>query len=337
MKEVFVRYALLFALFWAIGLSLGYPTLNRYQPGPPHVADAVYYAEMVEKGVTETRDIGHWRYRVLVPALARPVYLAAQDRIGSWDTRFFALLVVNAAFCAGTALIVFALGRDLLGGSREGLLAAFLFYANFNTANLYLSGLVDSAEVFFLAAVLLAMHRGRWGLLPLLGIAGGMARESFVIYSSSLAGGWWLSEWRAGRFSIPRALYIAIMGGGGLGIVLLIRSFLSVGIASPSDLANAHVSATGLSQVVGHLASIPLTKAFWYTFGWLLPLGFFGIRRLPREFLWGAGAALIVALLISSYVLVGENIGRPLFSAGGAVLTLAATAGLVRLAESMRR
>ena len=94
------RLAMVWGLFVLICLSLGYPTLNRYAPDTSanpieqqwsSLADTIYYSSLVEKGFMEEPD-SHWRYRVLVPYVAKPFYLLSKGNIGSWNPIFFGLM-----------------------------------------------------------------------------------------------------------------------------------------------------------------------------------------------------------------------------------------------------
>lgn len=325
-----IRLAVLFALFWIMGLSLGYPTLNRYRPDAPALADATYYAEMVEVGIGKMRDVGHWRYRVLVPALARPIYLAVKDHSGSWEPRFLALLVVNAGFCAVTALTLFVMAEGLLNDRRLGLIAAMLFLLNFNTANFYLSGLVDSSEVCLLTLVLAALRYNRWALLPLLGLLGGAAKETFVAFAGMLAGGWWLAGLRQHGLRPRQMVAIAALGVTALGMVIALWSGLSGHLVLPGGVAGSYLADRSWAE---RLASLPVYitgRAFWYTFAWLLPLAALGVRRLPSEWVWAGILSLAGASFMSVWANAGDNIGRPLFAAAGPIMIIAATAGLAR-------
>ncbi|MBI3443813.1 MAG: hypothetical protein HY055_00205 [Magnetospirillum sp.] len=302
-----LRHSLLLVLFWLVGLSLGYPSVNRYQPGPPALGDATYYAEMVETGITQMRDVGHW---------------------------FTALLVVNAGFCAAAALVLYIMGTGVLGGTRHGLAAAFLFLVNFNTANLYLSGLVDSAEICLLSLVLMALWRGRWGLLPLLGLFGGAAKETFVGFAGLLAGGWWLAGLAHHGLRPRLIMAVAAMGIGALAVVIALWSGLSGHLVLPGGIAESYLAERTLIQRLGDLAAYLSSRAFWYTFAWLLPLAALGARSLPREFLWAAAVSLAGALFMAAWANAGDNIGRPLFAAAGPIMVIAAAAGLARLTES---
>lgn len=323
-----LRLGTLLALFWVMGLSLGYPTLNRYQPSAPALADANYYAEMVERGISEIRDVGHWRYRVLVPALARPVFLAVKGHTGSWDPRFLALLVVNAGFCAITALTLASLGESVLGDRRLGVMAGLMFLLNFNTANFYLSGLVDSAEVCLLTLVLAALHYRRWTLLPLLGLLGGAAKETFVAFSGLVAGGWWLAGLRTEGLQWRRTGLMAAMGLAGLAAVVGLWSGLSGYFRLPAGIGASPPGGNTLGGILAEIPAMFINRSFWYTFAWLLPLGAAGFSRLPREWRWTAGLCLFGGLTMCAVGHVGDNLGRPLFSAVGPILIIAAAGGL---------
>lgn len=325
------RLGILFGLFWLMGLSLGYPTLNRYKPGPPHVADAIYYSEMVEVGVTHMRDVGHWRYRVLVPALAHPVYEMVKGRAASWDPRFLALLVVNAAFCAGTATMLYLMASSLLGGNTAGLLAAFLFLLNFNTSNLYLSGLVDSAELFVITVALWAVSRDRWFWLPALAVIGSTAKETFIVYAGLVAAGWWLADLRGRGLQPRRIAAMAAMGVAGLATVAAIHAWISGHVVLVGDLLSSEQRPRDVARMLADVPAYLTNRSFWYTFGWTVPLAVAGLHRLPRQWLGAAACSLVGALLMCVWAEPGDNIGRPMFAAIGPVLTLAAAAGLTRL------
>src|SRR5580704_13984603 len=78
-----VRHITLWAMFFLVCLGLGYPTLNRYDPTKTvGMSDALQYSRLVVDGPQAAE--GHWRYRVLVPFLAKPIYRLTAGRIGSW-------------------------------------------------------------------------------------------------------------------------------------------------------------------------------------------------------------------------------------------------------------
>jgi hypothetical protein len=87
----------LWFLFFLISFGLGYSTLNRYDArelGPDWVS---YYNMVLHQDGPSDIPFG---YRVLVPEIARPFYLLAKGRVGSWNPVFFGLLMSNCLFCA---------------------------------------------------------------------------------------------------------------------------------------------------------------------------------------------------------------------------------------------
>ena len=96
------RALVLWSLFFLISFGLGYPTLNRYDArelGPDWVS---YYNMVLHQDGPNDIPFG---YRVLVPEIARPFYLLAKGRVGSWNPVFFGLLMSNCLFCATAAFL----------------------------------------------------------------------------------------------------------------------------------------------------------------------------------------------------------------------------------------
>src|SRR5579863_1016596 len=93
----------LWPAFFLICFGLGYPTLNRYDPRQL-LPDAATYATLAQAGPANIAS--PFRFRVLVPFLARSVAELAKGRIGTWDPMLFGFLVVNSAFAASTAFLI---------------------------------------------------------------------------------------------------------------------------------------------------------------------------------------------------------------------------------------
>jgi hypothetical protein len=113
---------LVWAVLFLICLGLGYPTLNRYDPGSVN-PDAATYSRLVTAGPGAVD--GHMRFRVLVRLLARPFYRMAQGRVGSWNPVFAGLLVANlgrAMFSIAGPLLSLSAALLLAGaaGARSG-------------------------------------------------------------------------------------------------------------------------------------------------------------------------------------------------------------------------
>lgn len=320
-RRFLFKLSILWGLFFVIALSLGYPTLNRYDPGKANLADNIHYQNLITEGFQASSE-SHWRYRVLVPYVAKPFYHLGKGRIGSWNPVAFGLLISNALFLASTALILLMFCFRISGDVRAGLIAGLLLLANFNVSNLYLAGLVDAGEVFVVTLLAWSMLNGFWVALPALGILGGLAKETCIPIGVALASGWFLSDWLKEQFSRKHFLLIVAFG---LASLLTLAALKVIGGA---DMRWPWENLAGGSMVKGGFFSeffgLLINKSFFYTFIWLLPLGALGLRYISRGWVWGSAASALVVLVLSAGIGVGDNIGRPLFSAMGPMLTVSA-------------
>ncbi len=84
--------AILWLLFFLICVSLGYPTLNRYDPrSVPGLFDSIGYYSLVTGG----NLAGDESHRVLVPELAKPIYWLTKSLLSTWNPISFALLTAK--------------------------------------------------------------------------------------------------------------------------------------------------------------------------------------------------------------------------------------------------
>ncbi|MDR3742356.1 MAG: hypothetical protein P4L40_25335, partial [Terracidiphilus sp.] len=205
------RRWLLFALFFFICCGLGYPSLNRvdWRHAPGGLEDVVTYANLVLSPPTPDPD-QHMQFRILVPYLARPIYRIAKGHIGTWDPVMFGLLVVESFFTAFTALLLVTIVCRQLGSYPIALGAALLFLLNFAVPNLRLAGFVDAGEAFFLMLLVWTLFDERYWLLPLIGILGATAKESFVPFLMVFTLAWWLSSRKSLRAPRPAAVWIGV-------------------------------------------------------------------------------------------------------------------------------
>jgi hypothetical protein len=183
------KASLLWGVFFLMCLGLGYPTLNRYDPRKL-LPDSASYRTLATAGPATVPE--PFRFRVLESYLVRPLYRLALGHVGSWDPLWFGFLLVNSWFVASTAFLLFRVGGTQFGNHSTALVAATLYLLNFAISNAQLAGLVDASEGFFLMAVVVSLLVGRSWLLPVLGVFGALAKESFVPFSLTMAGAWWL-------------------------------------------------------------------------------------------------------------------------------------------------
>ncbi len=329
----------MWAIFFLICAGLGYPTLRRYDPRDPRTnfdrSHALYHWQVTGDAAEGPYEpsLVHYRYRLLVPTLARPFYLIGRGHIGTWDPGYFGFLIANSIFCASTALVLLFVARDALGGWAPGLIAPLLYLASFDIPNYQLAGLVDSDEAFAMMALVWCLARGRWSWLPILAVAGALAKETFAPLSTILAAGWVLAERHESHQPSLRVRlsWIVIAALVGLATVAVVFSVANQRLVLPWQLVRlGDVADTTISQRARQLAG---DLGLLYTFGWLAPLGVWGLRRCPRP--WVAGAAASAATVIALGVYNGEpGVSRSLFTCVGPLLSVASVVTVGRLFQS---
>jgi len=322
------RKILLWGVFFLICLGLGYPTLNRYDPRKA-LPDSTRYAKLVTDGPRQVE--GYFRFRVLEPYLVRPLYDLAKGRVGSWDPLFFGFLIVNSFFVAGVAYLTSALGYVHLRSYPVALFGAALYLLNFAPSNAQLAGLVDAGEAFFLMAMVASMFFERWWLLPVFGVLGTLTKESFVLFSVTMSGTWWLVSRESGTNRTRCALWLAVMAIVEFATVTVLQSCVSGQLTWPWSFA------AGLNSHSNHAMTFLISladKDSWYIFIWLLPLGLLRIRQFPRPWVWAATSASFVALLLNAYSTVPGvegGLGRYIFNVAGPLLSLSVASFLCRI------
>lgn len=320
---------LLFGLFFLICFGLGYATLKRYDPRlPGNNPDSAYYYQMV---TGEAQQPVFWRYRVLIPCVARPFYRLARGRTGTWDPVFFSLLVANSLFVAATALALVGIGRRVIGDHAVALLAALLYLLNFGIANFQLAGFIDSGEAFFMISVVGCLFANRWLLLPLCGVLGALAKETFVPLSAVLGLVWWLTARRKQESRVADLGWVVAMGAAGVATMTTVQSLVSGQMVWPWRLM---VSSGAPSSILINLVDCISSHEFLYVFGWLLPLGAIRVGRLPRPWVLASSAAALAALVLGASVDAHGNVSRAMFDVAGPMLSLSVALLIGRTSES---
>ena len=339
------KLAFLFVLFFLIALGLGYPVLNRYDPRlTPGLSDVKIYAQMARgsNGVESAFDpeTDHFRFRVLVPWIARPIGRLARGHIGTWDPVMFSLLSVDSGFIAATAVLIVLMGARYLGNSAVGLLGAFLYLVNFAVPNLRLAGLVDAGEGFFLLALLLVLAESRLWTLPVIAILGTLTKESFVPLSIAFGAGWWLAlrvssrgtkETAARAASRNLAVWLAVA------LAASVATFAGLHRAIEGRFVNPLEFGAGLHRghdYFAHFVASLADRQFWYIFVWLLPTAIPRLKQVSRPWLWASGAACAMAFTLDAYYGGAPGtVGRVLFTAAGPVLSLSSAMLLVGILD----
>ncbi len=320
---------LIWATFVLLCFGLGYPTLNRYDPRQL-LPDAAAYAKLAQNGPGSVDS--PFRFRVLVPYLARAIDLLAQGHTGTWDPLLFGFLVVNSIFAAATAFLISMIGESLLGSRSTALLAATLYLLNFAMSNAQLAALVDSGESLFLMALVASMFYQRWMLLPLFGVLGALTKESFVPFSILMVASWWSLSPRADRNrTLILASAMAVIAAECVAVIAL-QSVISRHLVWPWDFASSLNSHGNYTANLFHSLA---DRSSWYILIWLLPLGLVRIREFPRQWVAAAAVASVCALGLNAFHGTvgggGGGIGRYVFDIAGPLLSLSAAAWLTQI------
>lgn len=293
-------------MFFLICFGLGYPTLNRYDPAKiPGLSDSRQYFQLVVAGPDKAE--GHWRYRILVPYLARPLYFATRGDLGSWNPVAFSMLVVNSAFCASSALLLIVLAEFLSLQFVTGLIAAFSYVANSVVGNFQLAGLVDSAESFLMTCIFLICVQRRWVLLPLIGVVGGLAKETIFPVAFLFVCGWATRDARKFWF------WLGAMALAAMGTFVAVHSVIDGHLVNPLQVAAQERHVHSWMDVIRAVRSIGVDWSVWLAFLWLLPFAASGRYGLPVQAKVGTVLGVGGALALSVWNGSGGNAVRPMF------------------------
>ena len=319
------RLAGLYSLFFLISFGLGYPILNRYDPSQiPGLSDVKVYSAMTAgKPVTPET---HLRFRVLVPAVARPFYLFASSRAGTWNPLAFGLLVADSLFVAGTGLLIVLVGMSLLGDYSISLVAALLYMLNFCVPNMRLSGMVDAGEAFFLLAMFWSLSQKKLWLLPAILALGALTKESFVPFSLAFLLAWWMVVRHMEDSTTYKIVWIA--GSWLLGVLAICAAqwyvrgqFVSL-IAFAASLHHKHAYGDDFAIVTDH--------NFWYTFCWLFPTALPKLMGLSKSWTIPTLITTVVVFILDGYYGGGAGTAsRALFSVTGPLLALSSASFLL--------
>jgi hypothetical protein len=324
-KPLGIRYFLiLWALFFAICIGVGYPSLRRYDPRTVEGMSDVYKYYAMTTGADTSGFKELFRGRILVPYVARPFYWFARGYLPTLNAGFFGLLMANALFCATTACLIVTIGNNLFEDLGVALVGATLYLLSFAIPNMQLAGLIDTGEACFMAALVWSLLTRRWYLLPLWGLLGALAKETFVPFSSVFAFTWWLMERRQNNLRPtdsrwPQLGWIATMAIVGLATVMAVHSAIAGQMRWPWRIAGEARAQVNFFVALWRCVT---ERNFWYVFAWLIPLGVWRLRNFPRPWVVAAIATTICALVLGAYNDAGGTVGRATFNIIGPLLSL---------------
>ena len=188
-------------LFFAIALGIGYPAVSRFDPRTvPGCADST---QVLRDGRRRAGGREPALLRPLVPWVARPISRLSEGRLPSWDPVAFGLLIASSLFTATGALILLQIGRTHAALPASTALAGTLLYLlNFAVHNKHLGcGLVDSGESSLMLALYWLLFARKLFLLPVVGLLGALAKETFIPMAAIATLGWAAVEFRQQRWT----------------------------------------------------------------------------------------------------------------------------------------
>jgi hypothetical protein len=323
----FRNFLILWPLFFAICFGLGYPTIRRYDPRIIEgMSDSWKYYNITTSEDTSAFN-EFFRCRLLVPYVARPFYWFAKKYISTWNAGFFGLLMANALFCATTACLIASIGNRLLADPGTASFGAALYLLSFAVPNLQLAGLIDTGEACFLTALTWSLLTGRWYLLPLWGLLGALAKETFVPFSVLFAFAWWLTERRQIDTQSSHLKWVVALGLVGLATVLAVHAVVSRQFKWPWSIAGQARAQVNFAVALWRCLT---ERLFWYVFGWLIPLGIWRLKVFPKTWCVAAISTSIFAIMLGAYSNAGGTVGRATFNIIGPLLSLSVAVLIAR-------
>ncbi len=301
-----LRSAVFWLLFFSFSLTLGYPTLSRYDPRKLGRDQTAYYSMTAGQPVV---DGVPFCYRLLVPSVAKPFYWLARGRVGTWDPVWFGMLISNSLFCATFSFLMLLMGYRILRDLPVAFLGCTLVLLDYAVADLWLSGYVDASEACLLMAVALLMYSDKWWPLPLIGLIGGIAKQSFLPFATVFAIVWWLATPRSRRSS-TQLLWIAALACAAFASIVLAYWLVEDKLMMPWSMATWWT----FGGILRDLLRIFSDHRFLYPFFWLLPLGFWRLNRFPRPWVMATVITGLFAFGVAVYANLGGSADRPIFN-----------------------
>jgi hypothetical protein len=301
------RSVVLWLLFFSFSLALGYPTLNRYDPRQLGRDQTAYYS--MTAGQTVVNGIP-FCYRLLVPAVAKPFYWLARGKVGTWDPVWFGMLISNSLFCATFSFLMLLMGYRILRDLPLALLGCTFVLLNYAVPDLWLSGYVDASEACLLMAIALLLYSDKWWPLPLVGLIGGLAKQSFLPFATIFAIVWWLAVPRSRR-TYRQLLWIAALAGAAFASIVLAYWLVEGRLMMPWSMASQWWA---YGDFFGNLLESVSDHRFLYPFVWLLPLGVWRLNRFPRPWVMATVVTGLFAFGITGYANLGGTVNRPIFN-----------------------
>lgn len=316
------RFAACFVVWLMASYAIALSHAQLFDPDTAHLRTGAYRDPLRYVGMVEGIDPGgHWRYRVLVPGMARAIpaaplrVVSTRPAISDAWLASVRLLFVNVLFLTLTGATLFVLLMRLGFSHTESLLGTLLFYTAFPVVQAGGVPSVDPASWFFFALAAYAIATTNLWLLAAAFAVGIYAKESVLLALPLVV----LAPftWRA------RAALLAATAPG----VLLYLAVRFVWLPAPGDyLPAAAAGARGAERAWAFVVSV-----FTRPNRLIDLLSSFGLLWVPAVASYSRGEgppllrrwALFVPLLALAILYLGLNLGRILFLAFPIVIPFA--------------
>jgi hypothetical protein len=240
--------------------------------------------------------------------------------LGRSDPAAFGLLMSNSLFTATEALLLLMIGTACVG-NNIALAGVLFFLLNFTITNRQLcNGLVDSGESCCMLLLFAALFWRKFFLLPIVGLLGALAKESFVPMCTIATLGFAIYEFRRRAWKPSATIWSVIMVLIGLSTVVLIQTRTAGHLVWPWQYAGI-VRSKHVSLLAG-LAGCFTNYYFWFVFGFLLPLGLIRLRAFPAAWIWASAGAAAAALAMGTWNNAGADTVPSMFNSAGPILSL---------------
>lgn len=298
---------MLWLLFFSFAFALGYPTLNRYDPRTVGNDQNAYYEMVTHRTVP---GYAPFAYRLLVPTVAKPFYWLARGRSGTWDPVWFGMLVANSLFCSTFSILQLVMGFRILRNLPLALLGCTLVLLSYAVPDLWLAGYVDASEACLLMAVTLCIFTGKWWSLPLIGIVGGIAKQTFLPFATVFALVWWISTEKSKR-SYWQLVCIAGMALTSFASIIFAFRWVEGTFMMPWSMASHWWNYGTLGS---NLSKTITDYRFIYPFVWILPLGLWRLNRFPKSWVMATIVTGLFAFGFAGFTQIGASVNRPVFN-----------------------
>jgi hypothetical protein len=177
--------------------------------------------------------------------------------------------------------------------------------------------LVDASETAVMCLLAFALWERRFAFAAGIVAIGATSKETVAPLAAAFAFGWVLRDeegglTRAARVAVTLALVGIVVASG-------VRSVVEQRVVLPWGT----VAEMARPLSVMHSLRGVLAPQWVYAFAALLPMGVWGLRGLPRQWIAAAGFASGTAVVLGIYNDAGGNLSRPVFNVTGPLLALA--------------